>query len=124
MCRIPAKNAVTLWSFVSRQDLTHGDRKSGGLELAQGAIDSDTALALSLEFVQHPSYWHRNQSRPPSRTRLVLIRTIFEGTLAELSGFLLKFLNDRCFDTTALVDQVSSGGRLAGIDMPNDCDSR
>ena len=47
--------------------------------------------------------------------------TILEGTLAEFSSFLLEFFNCTLIDTTALVDQVTSGGRFAGIDVTNDC---
>lgn len=46
--------------------------------------------------------------------------TVFEGTLAELSGFLLEFFNGSLVDTTALVDQVPSGGRFSGIDVTDD----
>ena len=45
------------------------------------------------------------------------IPTILEGTLAQLSGFLLELLNRTLVDTTALVDQVTGSCRLAGIDM-------
>ena len=44
-------------------------------------------------------------------------RTVFEGALTQLSGFLLEFLDGTLVDTTALVDQVTSGGGLAGIDV-------
>jgi len=46
--------------------------------------------------------------------------TILEGTLSEFSGFLLEFLDGTLVDTTALVDQVTSGGRFSGVDMTND----
>ena len=49
------------------------------------------------------------------------MRTIFEGTLAKLSGFLLELLDGTLVDTTALVDQVTGGGGLAGIDVSDDC---
>jgi hypothetical protein len=48
-------------------------------------------------------------------------RTILEGALAELSGFLLELFDGTLIDTTALVDQVSSGGGLSGIDVSDDC---
>jgi hypothetical protein len=51
---------------------------------------------------------------------LVAILTVLEGTLAQLSGLLLELLNCSFVDTTALVDQVASGGRLAGIDVADD----
>ena len=44
-------------------------------------------------------------------------RTVLEGTLAELSSLLLELLDGTLVDTTALVDQVTSGGGLAGIDV-------
>lgn len=46
-----------------------------------------------------------------------LLRTIFERSLAELSSFFLKLLNCTLVDTTALVNQVTGGGGLAGIDV-------
>ena len=46
--------------------------------------------------------------------------TILEGTLAELSGFLLELLDGTLIDTTALVDKMSGRGRLAGIDVTDD----
>ena len=45
------------------------------------------------------------------------LHTVLEGTLSELSGFFLEFFNSTLVDTTALVDQVTGGCRLAGIDM-------
>ena len=50
--------------------------------------------------------------------------TILEGTLAELSGFLLELLDGTLVDTTALVDQVTSGGRFTGIDVTDDWEGR
>lgn len=44
-------------------------------------------------------------------------RTILEGTLSELSSLLLELLDGTLVDTTALVDQVTGGGGLAGIDV-------
>jgi hypothetical protein len=48
--------------------------------------------------------------------------TIFEGTFAELSSFLLELLDGTLVDTTTLVNQVASGGRFTGIDVTDDCD--
>jgi len=70
------------------------------LELPEGDIDSDTTLTFGLQLVQDPG--------------------ILEGTLAELSGFLLELFNSTLVDTTALVDQVPSSGRLSGIDVSDD----
>ena len=36
------------------------------------------------------------------------------------SGFLLELLDGTLVDTTALVDQVTSGGGLARVDVAND----
>lgn len=47
--------------------------------------------------------------------------TILEGALAEFSSFLLELLDGSLIDTTTLVNQMSSSGGLAGIDMANDC---
>jgi hypothetical protein len=46
-----------------------GDIVLGSLELPQGNVDGDTTLTLGLELVKDPG--------------------VLEGTLAELSGFLL-----------------------------------
>jgi len=46
--------------------------------------------------------------------------TVLEGTLSEFSGFLLEFLDGTLVDTTALVDQVTGGGRFSGVDVTND----
>ena len=48
------------------------------------------------------------------------MHTIFEGALAELSSLLLELLDSTLVDTTAFVDQVTSRGRLAGIDVTDD----
>ena len=70
------------------------------LELPQRNIDRDTTLTLGLHLVQHPR--------------------VLEGALTNIVGLLLKTLNRTLIDTTASVDQVTSGGRLAGIDVTND----
>ena len=67
------------------------------LELPKSDIDGDTTLTLSLELVENPG--------------------VLEGTLTEFSGFLLELLDGTLVDTTTLVDQVTSGGRLSGIDV-------
>jgi len=77
-----------------------GDVVLFGLELPQGDIDGDTTLTLGLQLVQNPG--------------------VLEGALAHLLGLLLELLNGTLVDTTALVDQVTSGGGLAGIDVAND----
>lgn len=79
-----------------------GDVVLGSLELPEGDIDGDTTLTLGLELVKNPG--------------------ILEGTLTELSGFLLELLDGTLVDTTALVDQVTGSGRLAGIDVADNDD--
>ena len=37
-----------------------------------------------------------------------------------LLGFLLEFLDGTLVDTSALVDQMAGGGRLAGVDVTDD----
>jgi len=84
---------------VSRS-VNDGEGVLWGLELPEGDINGDTTLALGLEVVKNPS--------------------ILEGTLSELGGFLLVFLDGTLVDTSALVDHVTSSGGLTGIDMAND----
>jgi len=78
------------------------NHKFGGLELPESDINGDTTLTLGLQLVKHPC--------------------ILEGTLAELSSLLLELFDCSLIDTTALVDQVAGGGRLAGIDVTDDDD--
>jgi hypothetical protein len=74
----------------------------GSLELPESDINGDTTLTLSLELVKNPS--------------------VLEGTLTEFSSFLLELLDGTLVDTTALVNQVSSGGGLSRIDVADDDD--
>merc|ERR1712015_229370 len=60
----------------------------------------DITLTLGLQFVQHPG--------------------VLEGALAGLLGLLLELLDGPLVNTTALVDQVTSGGRLAGVNVADD----
>jgi hypothetical protein len=46
--------------------------------------------------------------------------TIFERAFPKLSGLLLEFLDGTLIDTTTFIDQVTSGRRLAGIDVADD----
>ncbi|PKI74625.1 hypothetical protein CRG98_004952 [Punica granatum] len=72
----------------------------GGLELPESNIDGDTTLTLSLELVEHPG--------------------VLEGSLVHLSSLLLEPLNYTLVNTSKLVDQVTSGGRLARVDVADD----
>ena len=77
-----------------------GDVVLGGLELPESDVDGDTTLTLSLQFIQHPG--------------------VLERALAGLLGLLLELLDGPLVDTSTLVDQVPSGGRLAGVDVADD----
>jgi len=69
----------------------------GRLELPEGNINGDTTFTFGLELIQNPS--------------------VLEGTLTHFVSFLLELLDGTSINTTALVDQVTSGGGLAGIDV-------
>jgi len=79
-----------------------GDVVLGGLELPESDIDGDTTLTLGLQFVEHPC--------------------VLEGAFAQLGGFLLELLDGTLVDTSALVDQMTGGGGLAGVDMADNDD--
>ena len=82
--------------------VNNGDVVSGGLELPQGDVDGDTSLSLGLELVKNPC--------------------VLEGGLAQFGGFLLELFNGSLVDTTTLVDQVTGGGGLSGIDVADNDD--
>jgi hypothetical protein len=67
-----------------------GDVELGSLELPESNVDGDTTFTLGLELVQNPG--------------------IFEGALAHLLGLLFELLDGTLVDSTAFVDQVTSGG--------------
>ena len=48
------------------------------------------------------------------------LRTVLERALAELSSLLLELLDGTLIDTTALVDEMTSGRRLARVDVADD----
>merc|ERR1740129_1242118 len=77
-----------------------GHVELGSLELPEGDIHGDTTFTFGLQFVQNPS--------------------VLEGAFAHLLGFLLELFDGTFVDATALVDQVTSGGRLARVDVAND----
>ncbi len=45
---------------------------------------------------------------------------VLEGPLVHLSCLLLELLDDTLVNASQLVNQVTSGGGLAGVDMSND----
>ena len=63
-----------------------------------------------------------------SHSQLMICDRIFSSLDAKknlfsyLLGLLLELLDGPLVDTTALVDQVAGGGRLAGVDVANDHD--
>ena len=59
-----------------------------------------TSLTLGLQFVKNPG--------------------ILEGSLARLGRLLLELLDGPLVNTSALVDQVTGGGRLARVDVADD----
>lgn len=67
------------------------------LELPEGNVDGDTTFTLSLQLVEHPG--------------------VLERGLSDFLGFLLELLDGSLVDTSALVDQVTGGGGLSGIDV-------
>jgi len=77
-----------------------GEGVLGGLELPEGDVDGDTTLTLGLEVVKDPG--------------------VLEGSLSKLSSLLLELLDGTLVNSSALVDQVSGGGGLSGIDVADD----
>ena len=80
--------------------INDGDIVLGSLELPQGNVDGDSSLTLGLQLVQDPG--------------------VLEGSLAGFGGLLLELLDGPLVNTSALVDQVTSGGRLARVDVADD----
>jgi len=79
-----------------------GDVVLVGLEFPESNIDGDTTFTFGLEFVQNPG--------------------VFEGTFTHFLGLLLELFDSSLIDTTALVDQVTGGGRFTGIDVTDNDD--
>ena len=73
--------------------INDGEGVLWGLELPEGNVNGDTTFALGLEVIKNPC--------------------ILEGGLSEFGGFLLILFNGTLVNTSALVDQVTSGGRFA-----------
>ncbi len=70
--------------------INHSELVLGGLELPESDIDGDTTLTLSLQVIKNPG--------------------VLERRLAHFGSFLLILLNGTLVNTSALVDQVTSGG--------------
>jgi len=67
------------------------------LELGKSDVDGDTSISLSLELVKNPSKSKR--------------------TFSDSLGILLVFLDGSLIDTTAKVDQMTSGSGFTGVDV-------
>ena len=80
--------------------INDGDIVLGSLELPESNINGDTSLTLSLQLVQDPG--------------------VLEGSLARLRRLLLELLDGSLVNSSALVDQMTSGGGLAGVDVADD----
>jgi hypothetical protein len=70
--------------------INDGEVIFGGFELPKGDIDGDTSFSLALKLVHNPS--------------------VFEGSFTHLGGFFFELFNGSFVDTTAFVDEVTSGG--------------
>jgi len=79
------------------RSIDDGEVILAGFELPEGDIDGDTSLTFSLKLVKNPS--------------------VLERSLALFGGFLLELFDGSLVDTTALVDQVTGGGRFSGVDV-------
>mmetsp|Transcript_2520 Transcript_2520/g.9506 ORF Transcript_2520/g.9506 Transcript_2520/m.9506 type:complete len:484 (+) Transcript_2520:83-1534(+) len=79
--------------------INDGEHEFVSLELPQSNIDGDTTLSLSLKFVQNPS--------------------VLERSLSHLVCLLLEFLDLTWVNSSAFVDQMSSGGGFSCIYMSN-----
>merc|ERR1719494_1250259 len=95
-----------VWGFCAVHFVTANnklfDSKSVSQEsvLSSLAILCDTTFTLSLQFVEYPG--------------------VFERTFSHFLGLLLELLDGTFVDSTTFVDQMSSCGRFAGVDVTND----
>jgi len=67
-----------------------GENELFGFEFPEGDINGDTSFSLSFKLVQHPG--------------------VFERTFSHFVSFFLELFNCSLINTTALEDQVTSGG--------------
>lgn len=77
--------------------INDGEVILGGFELPEGDIDGDTSFSLGLELVHDPS--------------------VLERRFTEFGSFLLILFKSSLVNTTAFVDQVTSGGGFTGVDV-------
>jgi len=76
-----------------------GEVVLGGFEFPEGDIDGNTSFSLSLELVKNPS--------------------VFERSLSHVFGFLLELFDGSLINTSTLVDKMSGGSGLSGVDVTN-----
>merc|ERR1719225_1666299 len=79
------------------RSINDGDIVLGSLKLPESDVNGDTSLTLGLQLVKNPG--------------------VLERSLAGLGRLLLELLDSPLVDTSALVDQVTSCGGLAGVDV-------
>ena len=79
------------------RSINDGDIVLGSLKLPESDVNGDTSLTLGLQLVKNPG--------------------VLERSLAGLGRLLLELLDGPLVDTSALVDQVTSCGGLAGVDV-------
>ena len=82
------------------RSINDGDIVLGSLKLPESDVNGDASLTLGLQLVKNPG--------------------VLERSLAGLGRLLLELLDGPLVDTPALVDQVTSGGGLAGVDVADD----
>jgi len=70
--------------------IDNGEDVFFGFELPESDVDGDTSFSFSFELVEDPG--------------------VFEGRLTHLGGFFLEFFDSSLINTTALENQMSSGG--------------
>merc|ERR550534_2893258 len=80
--------------------INDGDIVLGSLEFPESDVNGNTSLTLGLQLVKDPG--------------------VFEGSLTRLGRLLLELLDGPLVDTSALIDQVTGGGRLARVDVADD----
>ena len=102
--------------------INDGDVELGGFELPQSNVDGDTTLALSLKFVQNPGVLERALTHLQREENGYFDLTFKLIKNSYLLGFLLELLDSTLVDTTAFVDQMTSGGRFTGVYVTDDDD--
>ena len=101
--------------------INDGDVVLGGLELQESNIDGDSSLALSLQFVENPGILE-GSLREKRALNQCHVKFIYRTYISRFLRLLLELLNGSLVDTSALVDQVTSGGGLARVDVADDDD--